>query len=507
MHISKKSSTFAPDLKRPLYILLALLCVTATQAVTREEVDMYVDSAYNAAMGGHIPQAICINEDGLALVPEDSVALRCEFYSCLLYCYHRLGDYEQALKYGELCLDYDEQQAADNNQSPITNHQSKADLSASLGNLAGVYSSAGKHDIAIDYLKRAITIENELLATDTTHSAKSLAIRKAMLGEVLLAKSKTLPSAEQTALLNEALQLTNDALLIERQLNRRQQEGVRLAQLANIYDALGQRERANKFNHEALLIARETGNKPSELIILLQSGQLQEAADLARELGMKKQEYEACDGLYKQAAANRQFAEALAWLERVRVLHDQLQSEETQRQLTVAQVRYDSIRKEQRLAEQQRQLEQRQMREWILGIFSALVLLIVILLIMVVVLLRKKAQEERQKAKDLEQKVQDQEQEYAKLAFELKQFYGKDISTLLQEIADAKAKNMQETNLTKREQEIVKLLCEGYRGKEIADQLCISIRAVNSHKTNIFNKLNLSSSVELVRFALEHGII
>ena len=33
------------------------------------------------------------------------------------------------------------------------------------------------------------------------------------------------------------------------------------------------------------------------------------------------------------------------------------------------------------------------------------------------------------------------------------------------------------------------------------------IRAVNSHKTNIFNKLGLSSSVEMVRFALEHGII
>jgi two-component system NarL family response regulator len=44
-------------------------------------------------------------------------------------------------------------------------------------------------------------------------------------------------------------------------------------------------------------------------------------------------------------------------------------------------------------------------------------------------------------------------------------------------------------------------------GKEIADKFNISLRAVNSHKTNIFNKLGLSSSVEMVRFALEHGIV
>jgi DNA-binding NarL/FixJ family response regulator len=140
------------------------------------------------------------------------------------------------------------------------------------------------------------------------------------------------------------------------------------------------------------------------------------------------------------------------------------------------------------------------MREGILVIFSVLVLLIVVLLTTIVLLLRKRKN-------ILEQKVMDQEQQYAKLAFELKQFYGKDISALLQDIADAKAKNIKESKLTKREQEIVKLLCEGYRGKEIADKLFISIRAVNSHKTNIFNKLGLSSSVELVRFALEHGII
>ena len=199
---------------------------------------------------------------------------------------------------------------------------------------------------AIEYLNRAIGIENALIATDATHSQKSLATRQAMLGEVLLAKSKSLPEVEQVAMLSEALKLTDEALQIERQSGRRAQEGMRLAQLANIYAELGQTVRAKEYNRQALDIARETGNKPSELIILLQDNQLHKAYTLARELGMKKQEYEACDRLYRQAAADAHPAEALQWLEKARVLHEQIQSDETARQLTVAQVRYDTFRKE-----------------------------------------------------------------------------------------------------------------------------------------------------------------
>ena len=352
----------------------------------------YVDSAYSLAMQGHLQEAVALNYEALENIPEDSVATRCEFYSCLLYCYHRLGDYEQALHYGELCLLYDEE------------HGTKEDLSVSLGNLAGIYSSAGKQDVAIDYLRRSIDIETALLASDTTHTAVSLAIRKAMLGEVLVAKAKSAfsqsPEGEKTAggglnanglsLLDEALHLTDDALQIERLLGRRTQEGIRLAQLANIYDALGQKERAKECNREALEIARETGNRPSELIILLQDGQLQEAIVLAQELGMRKQEYEACDRLYRQAQAAGRSGEALAWLEKARVLHEQMQSEETQRQLTIAQVRYDSYRKEQQLKAQQRAIQEERSRARMLLMLSALSLIIVLLLVLLLVQLRRR---------------------------------------------------------------------------------------------------------------------
>ena len=367
-----------------------LFAVAVSSAATREELLNMVDSAYAAAIDGRIAEAISINRDGLAQTPEDSVALQCEFYSCLLYCYHRLGDYQEALRYGELCLLYDEQ------------HGTQEDLSVSLGNLAGIYSSAGKQDVAIEYLNRAIGIENALIATDATHSPKSLATRQAMLGEVLLAKSKSLPEVEQVAMLSEALKLTDGALQIERQLGRRAQEGMRLAQLANIYAELGQTVRAKEYNRQALDIARETGNKPSELIILLQDNQLHKAYTLARELGMKKQEYEACDRLYRQAAADAHPAEALQWLEKARILHEQIQSDETARQLTIAQVRYDSFRKEQQIAAQQRTIEAEQTRSRQLLLFSILTIAIIALLIVVVLLIgyRKRAIEEAARYKE-----------------------------------------------------------------------------------------------------------
>lgn len=363
-----------------LTISLALEIPAQGQSVSADPM-LYVDSAYSLAVSGHLQEAVALNYEALDAVPEDSVATRCEFYSCLLYCYHRLGDYEQALHYGELCLLYDEQ------------HGTKEDLSASLGNLAGIYSSAGKQDVAIEYLRRSIDIENALIASDTTHTAVSLAIRKAMLGEVLVAKAKGVGGgldADGVTMLAEALHLTEDALQIERQLGRRPQEGMRLAQLANIYDALGQKARAKEYNSQALAIARETGNRPSEVIILLQAGQLQETITLAHELGMRKQEYEACDRLYREAQAAGHSAEALVWLEKARVLHEQLQSEETQRQLTIAQVRYDSFRKEQQLEAQQRAIQEERLRTRVLFVVSLLSLIIVLLLVLFLVQLRRR---------------------------------------------------------------------------------------------------------------------
>ena len=393
-------SIFAADLKKYMFIVLALLSVVTASATMREEAYLMVDSAYALAMSGDVQRAVAINNDALSSVPEDSMDIRCEFYSCLLYCYHRLGEYEEALRYGELCLQYDEQSGT------------PEDLSASLGNLAGIYSSAGRQDVAEDYLRRSIRIEEQLLQADTAYSPKSLAIRQAMLGEVLLAKSKELEDVDKVAMLSEALRLTNEALVIDRRLGRRVQEGMRLAQTGHIYEALGQQKRAREYAEEALDIARETGNKMTEVLCLLQLGQYEEAAQRAHECGFKKQEYEACDKLYLQAKNAGKSAEALRWLEQTRTLYTALQSEESERHMTASAVKYDTFRKEQQLAAQEQAISAQQTRTRVLTIIILLATLIVLLLVVTLFLLRRRKQ-------TVEQASRYREQQYRILAHDL----------------------------------------------------------------------------------------
>jgi DNA-binding NarL/FixJ family response regulator len=60
--------------------------------------------------------------------------------------------------------------------------------------------------------------------------------------------------------------------------------------------------------------------------------------------------------------------------------------------------------------------------------------------------------------------------------------------------------------LSQREREVLQLLAEGIKSKEIADRLFISKKTVETHRRNIMQKLNLSSTAELVRFAIREGI-
>ena len=61
--------------------------------------------------------------------------------------------------------------------------------------------------------------------------------------------------------------------------------------------------------------------------------------------------------------------------------------------------------------------------------------------------------------------------------------------------------------LTQREREILKLIAEGYRNKEIAGDLCISVKTVEKHRANLMEKLDLHSIQALTTFAIEKGLV
>ena len=61
--------------------------------------------------------------------------------------------------------------------------------------------------------------------------------------------------------------------------------------------------------------------------------------------------------------------------------------------------------------------------------------------------------------------------------------------------------------LSARQIEILKLWGDGFSNQEIADKLFISVRTVETHKNHIMQKLNLKSTVDLVKYAIKSNII
>jgi two-component system, NarL family, response regulator NreC len=62
-------------------------------------------------------------------------------------------------------------------------------------------------------------------------------------------------------------------------------------------------------------------------------------------------------------------------------------------------------------------------------------------------------------------------------------------------------------SLTQRERGILKLIAEGYKNREIADYLCISLKTVEKHRDNLMKKLNLHSAAALTAYAMERGLL
>jgi two-component system response regulator NreC len=68
-------------------------------------------------------------------------------------------------------------------------------------------------------------------------------------------------------------------------------------------------------------------------------------------------------------------------------------------------------------------------------------------------------------------------------------------------------RNAAKDALTDREREVLKLIALGHTNSEVAAQLYLSVRTVESHRAHIQQKLQLQTRAELVRYALDNGLI
>jgi DNA-binding NarL/FixJ family response regulator len=64
-----------------------------------------------------------------------------------------------------------------------------------------------------------------------------------------------------------------------------------------------------------------------------------------------------------------------------------------------------------------------------------------------------------------------------------------------------------ERSLTRRETEVAKLVAEGHSSQAIASILVISVKTVENHRANIYQKLEIGDRVELTRYAIREGLI
>ncbi len=61
--------------------------------------------------------------------------------------------------------------------------------------------------------------------------------------------------------------------------------------------------------------------------------------------------------------------------------------------------------------------------------------------------------------------------------------------------------------LTRREKEVTRHVANGYKNKEIAEKLFISVKTVESHRANIMTKLSIRSAAKLIVYAFKEGLV
>jgi DNA-binding NarL/FixJ family response regulator len=78
---------------------------------------------------------------------------------------------------------------------------------------------------------------------------------------------------------------------------------------------------------------------------------------------------------------------------------------------------------------------------------------------------------------------------------------------LVDEIIEPKPASGSEPALSDREREVLRLLAHGHTNQQVADQLCVSVKSVETYKARLMEKLGFKGRAELVRYALKHGLL
>jgi DNA-binding NarL/FixJ family response regulator len=86
-------------------------------------------------------------------------------------------------------------------------------------------------------------------------------------------------------------------------------------------------------------------------------------------------------------------------------------------------------------------------------------------------------------------------------------FFCNKVLELILEKPQEADENCRPSNLSQREVEIITLIAQGVTTKDVADQLCLSLHTVYTHRKNIMRKLSINSASEMILFAMHAGLV
>jgi DNA-binding NarL/FixJ family response regulator len=88
------------------------------------------------------------------------------------------------------------------------------------------------------------------------------------------------------------------------------------------------------------------------------------------------------------------------------------------------------------------------------------------------------------------------------------QYFSKEVKEIYNEFSLKLNQNsITTTQLSSREEEVIKLISQGLTTQEIGDKLFISLNTVNTHRRNLLSKLNAKNTAGLVKYAVENGFL
>lgn len=383
------------------------------------------------------------------------------------------GDLTSAIGYAEECLEIDKESGNEEN------------ISSSLNNIAGLYMTYGDAETARKYIDEAIDVEKKLKRN------AYLAVRYGVAAEIYL----------HLGLQNEALSFAEEAFTLDSLDNRVGKIAVRRSQMAEVLMEMGRDKEALVHLEAALPVFRELNNLNSLAISLAQTGEIymrmgqvqnasasfEECVKVCQESDNIYIESRGRNGLWK-LYRDTDPRKAVLHLERYVELQAELGNDKATEQMQAFNVKYETLKKEQTIA------IQRQRLIWAGALVAMLIVLLALASVTIVLKIRAAKAVEQKNALLVKANV-DKDRILALSRMNIP----KEVSSELQDIASREL-SMPEVRLTSREIEIAELVSTGMISKEIADKLGISQRTVEVHKRNIFKKLGINNTVELMRY-------